>query len=98
MKNSIGSFFFYCGKGSRPYLFNTSDRGRHNTIALFINNAKLKRKEIIRLLKENGGEMEEEKVCTLLGIDICEIPWGYNIGWGVCLQVGGTHYLILSGQ
>ena len=62
-----------------------------------VNNIELKEK-IIRLLKENDGRMKQEEVCTLLGIDICEIPWGYNIGWGVCLQVGGTHYLILSGQ
>ena len=44
------------------------------------------RKEIISLLKENSGEMEEEKICALLGIDSYEVPWGYNIGWARCLQ------------
>jgi hypothetical protein len=67
-------------------------------VALFINNVKLKRKEIIRLLKENGGEMEEEKVCTLLGITAYEIPWGYNIGWARCLQSNQKYHLVLSGQ
>ena len=55
-------------------------------------------KEIIRLLKENNGEMEEEKVCTLLGINSYKIPWGHNIGWARCLQSNQKHHLILSGQ
>ena len=53
-------------------------------------------KKIIRLLKENNGEMEEEKVCTLLGIDAYEVPWGYNIGWARCLQSNQKYHLILS--
>ena len=55
-------------------------------------------KEIIHLLKENGGEMDQKKLCTLLGITAYEIPWGYNIGWANCLQVGGTYHLVLSKQ
>ena len=62
-----------------------------------VNNIELKEK-IIRLLKENDGRMEVEKVCTLLGIDVYQIPWGHNIGWAKCLQVSGTYHLILSGQ
>ena len=62
-----------------------------------VNNIELKEK-IIRLLKENDGRMEREEVCTLLEINAYEIPWGHNIGWAVCLQVGGTYHLILSGQ
>ena len=54
--------------------------------------------KIIHLLKENDGRMEVEKVCNLLGITLQEIPWGYNIGWAKCLQIGGTYHLILSGQ
>ena len=53
-------------------------------------------KEIIRLLKENNGEMEEEKICTLLGIDAYEVPWGYNIGWARCLQSNQKYHLVLS--
>ena len=49
-------------------------------------------------MKENDGRMEAEKVCNLLGITMNEIPWGYNIGWARCLQVGGVYHLILSGQ
>ena len=56
------------------------------------------RKEIIRLLKENNGEIEEEKVCTLLGIASYEVPWGHNIGWARCLQSNQKYHLILSGQ
>ena len=62
-----------------------------------VNNIELKEK-ILRLLKENDGRMEVEKVCNLLGITLQEIPWGYNIGWANCLQIGGTYHLILSGQ
>ena len=54
------------------------------------------RKEILRLLKENNGEMEEGKVCTLLGINTNEVPWGYNIGWARCLQSNQKYHLILS--
>ena len=54
------------------------------------------RKEIIRLLKENSGEIEEEKVCALLGIASYEVPWGYNIGWARCLQSNQKHHLVLS--
>ena len=55
-------------------------------------------KEIIRLLKENNGEMEEKILCTLLGITPYDIPWGYNIGWARCLQPNQNYHLILSGQ
>ena len=54
------------------------------------------RKKIISLLKENSGEMEEEKICALLGIDAYEVPWGYNIGWARCLQSNQKYHLILS--
>ena len=54
------------------------------------------RKEILRLLKENNGEMEEVKVCTLLGINTYEVPWGYNIGWARCIQSNQKYHLILS--
>ena len=53
---------------------------------------------IIRLLKNNNGEMEEEILCTLLGITWIEIPWGYNIGWAKCLQTNQKYHLILSEQ
>ena len=53
-------------------------------------------KKILRLLKDNNGEMEEEKICTLLGIDAYEVPWGYNIGWARCLQSNQKHHLVLS--
>ena len=55
-------------------------------------------KEIIHLLKENGGRIEEEKVCALLGITPYDIPWGYNIGWARCLQSNQTYHLLLSEQ
>ena len=55
-------------------------------------------KEIIRLLKENDGRIEEEKVCALLGITPYDIPWGHNIGWARCLQSNQKYYLMLSGQ
>ena len=55
-------------------------------------------KEIIHLLKENGGEMDQKKLCTLLGITAHEIPWGYNIGYAQCLQASGEYHLILSEQ
>ena len=54
------------------------------------------RKKIISLLKENSGEMEEEKICALLGIDSYEVPWGHNIGWARCLQSNQKYHLILS--
>ena len=54
------------------------------------------RKEVIRLLKENSGEMEEKKVCALLGIVAHEVPWGHNIGWARCLQSNQKYHLILS--
>ena len=56
------------------------------------------REEILLLLTENDGEMDQKKLCTLLGITAYEIPWGYNIGYAQCLQVGGEYHLILSGQ
>ena len=55
-------------------------------------------KKIIRLLKENNGEVEEEILCTLLGITRIEIPWGYNIGWARCIQSNQKYHLILSKQ
>ena len=61
------------------------------------NNAEIQ-KEIIRLLKENSGEMEEKKVCTLLGITAYEIPWGHNVGWARCLQSNQKFHLILSAE
>ena len=56
------------------------------------------REKILLLLTENDGEMDQKKLCTLLGITAYEIPWGYNIGYAQCLQVGGEYHLILSGQ
>ena len=53
-------------------------------------------KEIIDLLKANGGEMEIKEVCNLLGITELEIPWGYKVGWAKCLQIGGVFNLILQ--
>ena len=55
-------------------------------------------KEIILLLKENNGEIEEEKVCALLGITSYDVPWGHNIGWARCIQANQKYHLILSGQ
>ena len=55
-------------------------------------------KKIIQLLKENNGEMEVSRLCDLLGIDSYEIPWGYNIGWGRCIQSNQKYHLILSGK
>jgi hypothetical protein len=55
-------------------------------------------KEIIRVLKENDGEMKEDEVCDILGIVPYDIPWGYNIGWAKCLQANQKHYLILSSE
>ena len=52
--------------------------------------------KIIQLLKENNGEMEEERVCALLGITSYEIPWGYNIGWARCIQSNQKYHLVLS--
>ena len=55
-------------------------------------------KEIIRLLKENDGTIEEKKICALLGITPYDIPWGHNIGWARCIQSNQAYHLILSGQ
>ena len=55
-------------------------------------------KKIIHLLKKNNGEMEQEKICDILGITAYEIPWGYNIGWARCLQTNQKYHLILSEQ
>ena len=55
-------------------------------------------KEIIRVLKENNGEMKQEEVCDILGIAPYDIPWGYNIGWAKYLQVNQKYHLILSGN
>ena len=52
--------------------------------------------KIIQLLKENNGEMEEGRVCSLLGIDAFEVPWGYNIGWARCIQSNQKYHLVLS--
>jgi hypothetical protein len=52
--------------------------------------------EIINLLKANGRRMEEEKVLDLLGITRHDIPWGYNIGWARCSQIGGIYNLVLQ--
>ena len=52
--------------------------------------------KIIILLKENSGEMEEERVCALLGITSYEVPWGYNIGWARCIQSNQKYHLVLS--
>ena len=56
------------------------------------------KEKILLLLTENGGEMDQKKLCTLLGITTYEIPWGYNIGYAQCLQASGEYHLILSGQ
>ena len=53
-------------------------------------------KEILILLRNHDGSMEEELVCDLLGITRTDIPWGYEIGWARCHQVGGKFHLILS--
>ena len=55
-------------------------------------------KEIIRLLKENNGEIEEKILCALLRITPYDIPWGHNIGWAKCLQPNQKYHLILSGK
>ena len=55
-------------------------------------------KEIIRVLKENDGEMKQEDVCDILGIVQYDIPWGYNIGWAKCLQANQKYHLILSSE
>ena len=54
------------------------------------------RNEILTLLKNNGGSMEEKLVCEHLRIARADIPWGHNIGWARCLQLGGKFHLILS--
>jgi len=60
-------------------------------------NIKELQKEIIRMLKENDGEMKMEEVCDTLGIVSYDIPWGHNIGWAKCLQPNQKYHLILSG-
>jgi hypothetical protein len=52
--------------------------------------------KIIQLLKNNNGEMELNEVCSLLSITSYDVPWGYNIGYAKCLQVGGVYHLLLS--
>ena len=59
-------------------------------------NDKELQKEIISLLKENNGEIEEKILCALLGITPYDIPWGYNIGWARCLQSNQKYHLLLS--
>ena len=54
------------------------------------------RNEILTLLKNNDGRMEEKLVCEHLRIARADIPWGHNIGWARCLQLGGKFHLILS--
>ena len=53
-------------------------------------------KEILILLRNHDGSMEEELVCDLLGITRIDIPWGYKIGWARCHKKDGTFHLILS--
>ena len=53
-------------------------------------------KKIIRVLRENNGEMEVTELCDLLGIDSYEVPWGYYIGWAKCLQSNQKWHLVLS--
>ena len=62
-----------------------------------LTNIELK-EEILLLLTENGGEMDQKKLCTLLGITAYEIPWGYNIGYARCLQSNQKNHLVLSEQ
>ena len=52
--------------------------------------------EILALLRDNDGSMEEDLVCERLGITGFNIPWGYKIGWARCHQVDGKFHLILS--
>ena len=56
------------------------------------------KEKILLLLTENNGEIDQNKLCTLLGITAYEIPWGYNIGYARCLQASGEYHLILSEQ
>ena len=56
------------------------------------------KEKILLLLTENNGEMDQKKLCTLLGITAYEIPWGYNTGYARCLQASGEYHLVLSGQ
>ena len=55
-------------------------------------------KKILRLLKENNGEMDLAEVCDLLKITMEEVPWGYKIGWSKCIQPNQKYHLILSEQ
>jgi len=59
-------------------------------------NTKEIHQEIIRMLKENDGEMKEDEICDILGIVPYDIPWGHNIGWARCLQLNQKYHLILS--
>ncbi len=59
-------------------------------------NTKELQQEIIRMLKENGGEMKEDEVCDILGIVPYDIPWGHNIGWAKCLQANQKYHLIVT--
>ena len=54
------------------------------------------RNEILTLLKNNNGSMEEKLVCEHLRIARSDIPWGYKIGWARCIQQGGKFHLILA--
>ena len=54
------------------------------------------RKKIIRVLRENNGEMDLAEVCDLMKITVEEVPWGHNIGWSKCIQPNQKYYLILS--
>ena len=53
-------------------------------------------KKILRLLKENNGEMDLKEVCDLLKITMEEVHWGHNIGWSKCIQPNQKYHLILS--
>ena len=55
-------------------------------------------KKILRLLKDNNGEMDLAEVCDLLKITMDEVPWGYKIGWSKCIQPNQKYHLILSEQ
>jgi len=59
-------------------------------------NTKELQQEIIRMLKENGGEMKVDEVCDILGIVPYDIPWGHNIGWAKCLQANQKYHLIVT--
>ena len=81
----------------RFWLLGMAERAMENSGKIMNELIELQQK-IIQLLKENNGEMEEGRVCALLGITSYEIPWGYNIGWARCIQSNQKYHLILSGQ